>query len=148
MINEKESGQKTLQSCIHRQRRNRQDQHDLTRNYWNSFPLYEMREVGFGGRNAVAGNGFFRMNVLPLLRLIYNLLSISSFLRRLRINKQETRMKVHKSLVDRQGRDRQALYNSTRVKRQRYIALSLRKEIRIVRKNMPAVYAPRLQRED
>lgn len=147
MIKEKESGQKTLQSRIHRQCGNKQDQHHSTRNYWNS-PFYEMREIRFGDGNAIAGTGFFRMKVLPLLRLIYTLLSTSGFLKGLRIGRWKIRMETGHAPACRQCRDRQILLNSTRDKRQKYIALSLRKETRIVRKNMPVLYAPRLQQED
>ena len=132
-------------SRVNRQIGNGQDRYNLDRKYRNSFPLYEMRKIGLGDRNAVARNGFFRMKVLSLLRLIYTLLSTPSFLKGLRISIWGNRTKAHEGLVGRQDRYRQILSNSTRVKRQRYIALSLRKETKIVRKNMPALYAPRLQ---
>ncbi len=145
MINKKESNLGTHVSRVNRQIRNGQYQYSFVRNNWNRFPLYEMRGIGFGVCNAVVRSGIFRVKVLPLLRLVYALLTTSNFIERLRINKQEPRMRVHKSLAGRQGIDRQVLYSSARVKRQRCIVLSSRKEIKIVRKNMPALYAPRLQ---
>lgn len=133
-------------SRVNRQSGKGQDQYNFDRNYWICFLLYEVRGIGLEVCNAVVGTGIFRMKVLSTLRLVYSLLSTSDFLKRLGTNRHESRKSIHKSLVGRQGIDRQIQNNSARVKRQRSIDLNSRKEIRITRRNMPALYAPRLQR--